>query len=174
MFREWLKTNGVDPKQVQFLETPFPQMNEIMKAGNVDAVVSTEPFQSRIIKAGTGSVLSYFTRELPEDLPIVFFAATRKWATANPAAAKAFRDGLAEGMTQTHANLPEAHATASKYLKLPIEIVSSVEAAAVQDRSEAGSDGAVDLDHEVAGHADQPGERRQAGHELTRIGTELT
>ena len=127
MFREWLKTNGVDPKQVQFVETPFPQMNEIMKAGNVDAVVSAEPFQSRIIKAGTGTVLSYFTRDLPADMPIVFFAATRKWATANPAAAKGFREGLAEGMTQTHANLPEAHATASKYLKLPLEIVSSVQ-----------------------------------------------
>ncbi len=46
MFREWIKANGVDPKQVQFVETPFPQMNEIMKAGNVDAVVAAEPFQA--------------------------------------------------------------------------------------------------------------------------------
>ena len=66
MFREWIKANGVDPKQVQFVETPFPQMNEIMKAGNVDAVVAAEPFQSRIIKSGTGSMMAFFTRELPE------------------------------------------------------------------------------------------------------------
>jgi NitT/TauT family transport system substrate-binding protein len=127
MFREWIKANGVDPKQVQFIETPFPQMNEILKAGNVDAVVAAEPFQSRIIKSGTGSMMAFFTRELPEGLPIVFFASTRKWAGANPAAVKAFRDGLAEGMTATHANIDEARAITSKYLKLPVEIVASVE-----------------------------------------------
>jgi NitT/TauT family transport system substrate-binding protein len=126
MFREWLKANGVDPKQVQFIETPFPQMNEILKSGNVDAVVAAEPFQSRIIKAGTGSMMGYFTRELPEGLPIVFFASSRKWAAANAAATKAFRDGLAEGMTFAHANNDETRAITSKYLKLPIEIVASV------------------------------------------------
>ena len=127
MFREWIKANGIDPKQVQFVETAFPQMNEIMKSGSIDAAITAEPFQSRIIKSGTGSMMAYFTRELPEDLPIVFFASTRKWATANPAAAKAFREGLAEGMKQTHANLSEAHSITSKYLKLPVEIVASVE-----------------------------------------------
>ena len=126
MFREWLHANGVDPKQVQFLETPFPQMNEIMKVGNVDAVVSTEPFQSRIIKAGTGSVMSYFTRELPEGLPIVFFSTTRKWAAANPAAVKAFHDGMAEGMSYMPANIDELRQITAKYLKLPLEIVASV------------------------------------------------
>ena len=72
-------------------------------------------------------MMAFFTRELPEGLPIVFFASTRKWAGANPAAVKAFRDGLAEGMTATHANIDEARAITSKYLKLPVEIVASVE-----------------------------------------------
>jgi NitT/TauT family transport system substrate-binding protein len=126
MFREWLHANGVDPKQVNYVETAFPQMNEILKSGSVDAVVSTEPFQSRIIKAGTGTVLSYFTRELPEGLPIVFFATTRKWADANPAAVKAFHDGMAEAITYLPANLDESRQITAKYLKLPLEIVASV------------------------------------------------
>ena len=88
MFREWLRTNGVDHRQVTFVETAFPQMNEIMKAGSIDAAVAAEPFQGRIIKAGTGTMLAYFTRELPLGLPIVFFTSTRKWAEANPQAVK--------------------------------------------------------------------------------------
>ena len=127
MGREWLRANGVDPKQVSYVETPFPQMNEIMKSGNVDAVVGAEPFQSRIIKAGTGTMLAYLSQQLPADLPIVFFAATRKWSNANPQAAKAFREGMAEGMAYTLAHLDEARAITAKYLRLPIEIVASVE-----------------------------------------------
>ncbi len=72
-------------------------------------------------------MLSYFTKDLPEGLPIVFFSATRKWTTANAAAATAFREAMAEGMTQTHANLDEARAITSKNLKIPLEIVASVE-----------------------------------------------
>jgi NitT/TauT family transport system substrate-binding protein len=125
--REWLRANGVDPKQVNYVETAFPQMNEIMKSGNVDAVIGAEPFQSRIIKAGTGSMIAYLTSQLPENLPIVFFASTRKWADANPQAAKAFKEGLAEGMAYTMAHLDEARAITAKHLKLPLEIVASIE-----------------------------------------------
>jgi NitT/TauT family transport system substrate-binding protein len=125
--RDWLRTNGVDPKQVTYVETAFPQMNEIMKAGNVDAVVGAEPFQSRIIKAGTGTILSYLSERLPPDLPIVFFASSTKWANANPAAAKAFKESLKEGMDYTLAHLDEARQITAKWLKLPPEIVASVE-----------------------------------------------
>jgi NitT/TauT family transport system substrate-binding protein len=125
--REWLRANGVDPKQVTYVETAFPQMNEIMKSGNVDAVIGAEPFQSRIIKAGNGTMIAYLTSQLPENLPIVFFASTRKWADANPQAAKAFKDGMAEGMEYTLAHLDEARAITAKYLKLPLEIVASIE-----------------------------------------------
>ncbi|MGZ3409566.1 MAG: ABC transporter substrate-binding protein [Xanthobacteraceae bacterium] len=126
MFREWLKANGVDPKQVTYVETAFPQMNEILKSGSIDAVVAAEPFQGRIIKAGTGSILSYFTRELPEGLPVVFFATTRKWALANAAAVKSFHDAMAEAMAYMPANLDESREITAKYLKLPLEIVASV------------------------------------------------
>lgn len=125
--RDWLRTNGVDPKQVTYVETAFPQMNEIMKAGNVDAVVGAEPFQSRIIKAGTGTMLAYLSERLPPDLPIVFFASSRKWANANAAAAKAFKEGLKEGMDYTLAHVDEARQITAKWLRLPPEIVASVE-----------------------------------------------
>ena len=153
MFREWLKANGVDPKQVNYVETAFPQMNEIMKSGNVDAVVAAEPFQGRIIKAGTGSILSYFTRELPEGLPVVFFATTRKWATANPAAVKSFHDAMAEAMAYLPANLDESRQITAKYLKLPLEIVASVNIPPLVPDVQCRRTGALGRHHAIAGHA---------------------
>ncbi len=79
------------PSRCNFVETAFPQMNEITEVGRyIDAAITAEPFQSRIIKVGTGSMMAYFTRELPEDLPIVFFALTPNWATTNRSCCKGF------------------------------------------------------------------------------------
>jgi len=55
MFRKWLKNNGVNLNDVTFIETPFPQMNDLLRAGTVDAVLAAEPIRSRIVDAGTGA-----------------------------------------------------------------------------------------------------------------------
>ena len=75
LFIDWAKKAGVNPRQISVVETPFPQMNEILKSGSVDAVVAAEPFQSRIIKAGTGTMVANFVQT--EGLPIVVFAGAR-------------------------------------------------------------------------------------------------
>jgi NitT/TauT family transport system substrate-binding protein len=125
LFIDWVKKAGVNPRQISVVETPFPQMNEILKSGSVDAVVAAEPFQSRIIKAGTGTMVANFVQT--EGLPIVVFAGARDWVTKNAAAAKAYREGIAEGMAWVMANQDEAREIAARNLKLPLEIVKSVE-----------------------------------------------
>jgi NitT/TauT family transport system substrate-binding protein len=125
LFVDWLKKAGVDARQVAMVETPFPQMNEILKSGSVEAVVAAEPFQSRIIKAGTGTMVANFVQI--EGLPIVVFAGARDWVGKNAQAAKAYREGMAEGMAWVMANQDEAREIAARNLKLPLEIVKSVE-----------------------------------------------
>ena len=66
-------------------------------------------------------------------------------------------------MTATHANLDEARAITSKYLKLPVEIVASVEMPPFNTEVKAGCTCALDRHHEITGHAHQPGQRGQAG-----------
>ena len=45
-FRQWLKVNGVDAKQVTFIEAPFTQHADLLRGGAVDAVVSGGPFSA--------------------------------------------------------------------------------------------------------------------------------
>ena len=45
-FRQWLKVNGIDAKQVTFIEAPFPQHADLLRGGAVDAVVSGGPFSA--------------------------------------------------------------------------------------------------------------------------------
>ena len=54
LFRKWLIEKGVDPESVNFVEVTFPTMNDALKSGSVDAVLTAEPFVTRITKAGNG------------------------------------------------------------------------------------------------------------------------
>jgi NitT/TauT family transport system substrate-binding protein len=120
-FRQWLKVNGVDWKKVNFIETPFPQHGDLIRGGSIDAVVTYGPFMSRIVDSGTGYVASYYTTFLADGQPTIVHVATREWVRANPAAAKAFAQGVVEGAA--FVNNPKNDAAvreyAVKYLKTP-------------------------------------------------------
>ena len=97
LFVKWLVEKGVDPKSVNFVEVTFPTMADIIKSGGVDVVLTAEPFVTRMINAGLGTVAARYGAELARTEPIIFYAAARDWAEKNPDTIKKFRDAIAEG-----------------------------------------------------------------------------
>ncbi|WP_370158039.1 ABC transporter substrate-binding protein, partial [Bradyrhizobium yuanmingense] len=91
LFVKWLVEKGVDPKSVNFVEVTFPTMADIIKSGGVDAVLTAEPFVTRMSNAGLGSVGARYGAELGRTDPIIFYAASRDWAEKNVATVKKFR-----------------------------------------------------------------------------------
>ena len=120
-FRQWLKLNGVDYKRVNFVEASFPQHADLIRGGSIDAVVTGGPFLQRIVDSGAGYVASYYTTFLPEGQPTIVHAAKREWVKKNPAAAKAFREGVVEAAAWMllPANNAKLREHMGKYLKLP-------------------------------------------------------
>ncbi len=108
LFQNWLIEKGVDIKKVTFVEVSFPQMADVLRAGNVDGVITGEPIMSRIV------------------LPIIVYSSTRKWYEANKAAAKAFRDGIAEGVLNVRKDDAFLRASIGKYIKLPPEVLKTM------------------------------------------------
>lgn len=98
LVRRWIAEKGADYKKVTFIETPLPQMNDLLKAGTVGALAVVEPFTTRVEAAGTGAVISYMGRDFPSGFSNVVYVATREWADKNPAAVKALRLSLAEAI----------------------------------------------------------------------------
>lgn len=128
-FRAWLKTQGVDHKKVNFIEASFPQHGDLLRGGSVDAVVSADPFMSRITDSGAGYVASYYSTFLPENQPTIIHTARRDWADKNPGAVKAFREGVQEAaafMLQAKNN-EAVRAAIGKYIKLPPEVLAKVQ-----------------------------------------------
>src|SRR5689334_14103844 len=125
LFVKWLIEKGVDPKQVNFVEVTFPTMMDIMKSGSVDAVLTGEPFVTRMTNAGLGSVGARYAAELNRTEPIIFYAASREWAEKNPEVVKKFRAAIAETAPVVNDDREKASVSISKFTKQPIELVKA-------------------------------------------------
>jgi len=125
LFVKWLIEKGVDPRQVNFVEVTFPTMMDIMKSGSVDAVLTGEPFVTRMSNAGLGSVGAHYAAELNRTEPIIFYAASREWAEKNPEIVKKFRAAIAETAPVVNGDREKASVSISKFTKQPIELVKA-------------------------------------------------
>ena len=125
LFVKWLVEKGVDPKSVNFVEVTFPSMADIIKSGGVDAVLTAEPFVTRMTNAGLGSVGARYGAELGRTDPIIFYAASRDWAEKNAATVKKFREAIAEAAPIVNSDREKASASIAKFTKQPLELVKA-------------------------------------------------
>jgi NitT/TauT family transport system substrate-binding protein len=125
LFVKWLVEKGVDPKSVNFVEVTFPTMSDIIKSGGVDAVLTAEPFLTRMANGGLGSVGAHYAAELARTDPIIFYATSREWAEKNAATVKKFRDAIAEAAQIVNSDRDKASASIAKFTKQPLELVKS-------------------------------------------------
>lgn len=128
-FRAWLKQNGLDYKKVNFIEASFPQHGDLLRGGSLDAVVTADPFMTRITDTGAGYVASYYSTFLAEGNPTIVHTAKREWVAKNPVAAKAFRDAVIEGaaFVSSPKNNDKVRAAIAKYTRLPLEVVAKIQ-----------------------------------------------
>jgi NitT/TauT family transport system substrate-binding protein len=125
LFQQWLMSTNVSPSKVNFVEVSFPRMADVIKQGTVDAVVTTEPFGSRIISAGAGVPGPEFTKSLPDDLPILLFVANNGWIAKNGAIITRFRAALAETVALIETDPVRAKAASNVYLKMPDNVIAA-------------------------------------------------
>jgi NitT/TauT family transport system substrate-binding protein len=131
-FRAWLKQSGVDYRKVSFVEAAFPQHADLLRGGSIDAVVTADPFMSRITESGAGYVASYYSTFLADGNHTIYHAARREWVQKNPGAARAFRDAVQDGadFMQQARNVDKVRAAIGKYIKLPPEVLAKMQISA--------------------------------------------
>ncbi|MBR1120102.1 ABC transporter substrate-binding protein [Bradyrhizobium lablabi] len=125
LFVKWLVEKGVDPRKVNFVEVTFPTMMDIVKSGSVDAVLTGEPFVTRMTNAGLGTVGARYAAELGRTEPIIFYAASRDWANRNADTIKKFRAAIAEAAPIVNNDREKVSVSISKFTKQPIELVKA-------------------------------------------------
>jgi NitT/TauT family transport system substrate-binding protein len=128
-FRAYLKQSGVDDHQVNFVEASFPRHGDLLRAGSIDAVVTADPFMSRITDSGVGYVAAYCATFLADGNRTIYRAAKREWVQSNPSAARAFRESAQNGAAfmQQVKNNDQVRAALGKYIKLPPEVMAKMQ-----------------------------------------------
>lgn len=128
-FRAWLKQNGVDYKKVNFVEASFPQHGDLLRGGSLDAVVTADPFMSRIIDSGAGYVVSYYSTFLEAGNLTIIYVAKRDWAQANAAQVKLFQESVqdAAAFIVQPKNDAAVRTAIGKYIKLLPEILAKTQ-----------------------------------------------
>jgi NitT/TauT family transport system substrate-binding protein len=96
LFRKWMADNGGDYKKVSFTETAFAQQIDVLRGGQVDAILAVQPFLSRGLETNVGKVVSYYIADLEGETLSGWFVATRAWTKKNPKEVEAFRAAMKE------------------------------------------------------------------------------
>ena len=92
-----LRKHGIDDnKDVNFVEVTFPTMSDALKSGAVDAVLTGEPFITRMAKAGTGEVAARYVADLARSEPVISYVSTRAFADEKGALYLLYRSATAK------------------------------------------------------------------------------
>jgi NitT/TauT family transport system substrate-binding protein len=125
-FLKWLSINKIDSKQVTYVEAAFPQMNDMLKGGQIDAALPVEPFLGRITQGKVGYLVSRYAGEVSESYLESFYVMSKSFVQANPKVAGDFREAIREGVAWIAANPEPARKTQLTYLKLPEAVAMSI------------------------------------------------
>jgi len=111
---------GIDPKSVEVVQLPFPQMQQALESGQVDAVVSTQPFTAQIQAAG-GRVINWPEAELNEGGNGTCWATSQQFIDENPEAVQQFIDAHTEAIEYAADHVDEARAAIPTFMEVTPE-----------------------------------------------------
>ena len=116
VMKKWLLDHGVALNQVTLVETPFTQMGDLMKSGQIDAAFELEPLRTRIIQSGSGEKSVDIFSETNPHILASMYASSRSWAESHREALKAFRASLQDAMVFQHDHPDQAIDIQKKYV----------------------------------------------------------
>lgn len=114
--RSWLKKNNVPFEKITQVDVTFPPMHDMVKSGQLDAVIAVDPFKTQIVKDGTGFIAADFMSNVSPDCVGLVWLANRDWAVAHPKERAAFIAGLQAGIEDERKDMQGAMDVEKKYL----------------------------------------------------------
>jgi len=92
-----LDKHGVAHVKVRFSEVPFPQMNDPLLNGQLDAIVQVEPFRSALMETGNAEIVGWPYVETAPNTDITQYIALSAWVQKNHATAAKFVRAVIKG-----------------------------------------------------------------------------
>jgi NitT/TauT family transport system substrate-binding protein len=113
-----LELHGVNHTKVRFTEVPFPQMNDPLLNGQIDAIGQVEPFRSALMATGKAEIISWPYVETAPKSDITQYLALTSWVEKNRDIAVRFARAVIKGAEFAKANDTAAREINVAYTKL--------------------------------------------------------
>jgi len=118
--------SGVDLSTVQFLEMPFPSMVDVLKSGQVDAVVVVDPYTTQLLSSDVGKVLSWNYVEVIPEQPLGAWFAKKSFVEKNPEVIAGFTKSIQESIDYMMADPERARLKVAEFTGLDPQLVQEM------------------------------------------------
>jgi NitT/TauT family transport system substrate-binding protein len=125
VIKHWLRSEGIDPKRITFVEVPMASVGDVLKAGSADAGVSPDPQLYRNVSSGSTYVVKYVGEIVPNRTVSMVNVISKDWAAKNPEGVKGILLAMKEATAWAKANQDEALQITAKYLGMPLEMLKT-------------------------------------------------
>ncbi|WP_413542708.1 ABC transporter substrate-binding protein [Citricoccus nitrophenolicus] len=122
---EGMKQEGGDPKSIEYVEMPFPDMVAQLEAGNVDAIGAVEPFVTLAEAGGAERVYGQYAEPVP-DLSIAAYFTTDEMIEEDPELVEAFTAAMKESQQYATDHPEEAKAVLPSYTSLEQDVIDEL------------------------------------------------
>ncbi len=119
-----MRKMGVALKDIRYYEVPFPAMGAALARGDVQAVISVEPFVTFMKERKQGRIIAWNYAAIPGE-PTGSYWAKRSWAEAHPKAIERFAAAIEEANAYL-ADPAKARAAVAAYTGLKPELVAKM------------------------------------------------
>jgi NitT/TauT family transport system substrate-binding protein len=135
MVSAWLEEAGVDPDTVEFVEVPFPSMEQAMTDGQVDAAFTIEPLLSQALDGGA-HVIGYPIADTYPGRAHAGYFATRAYVDAHPDELAAFTRATVRGNEYVMDDPDYYRELLAEHTDIPAETLAAMRLPALSTPSE--------------------------------------
>lgn len=113
-----LEKNGIKPKEVSFVEIPFPRMLGVLDSGGVDAIAAIEPYVTLGLQSSKYKVISYNYVAVAPRTEVSTYVVNRNWADKNSETINAFKKAISNATIYANNNPDYVRKVVAKYTHL--------------------------------------------------------
>jgi NitT/TauT family transport system substrate-binding protein len=123
--RAGVRAAGGDPKQVKFIEVPFPDMPAALAEHRIEAGWVVEPFLTIALQRGA-KVVDWNLVDVAPKMMIAVYFTSAKYAKENPDIVKRFKAAITESLAYADAHTDEVRQIIPTYTRITPEIAAKI------------------------------------------------
>lgn len=124
--RTALENEGLDPRSVELIEMPFPDMPAAIENGQADAAFAVEPYITQAVSAGVARVVMTPYESVAPEFPTSLYFSTSQFIDGNQQVVEKFQRALEASVAYAQEHPDEARDIVTDFTEIDPDVVSAM------------------------------------------------